>query len=64
MEQVHESLQYLKEIVSSFPVKNSIETISKLKNRDTMKKEITKQIEIIKDFVNRDAKIFIQQHQI
>ena len=51
----------IKEIVSSYPVKNSIEQISTLTNKDKMKIQLTKQIKIIKDYVNASAKRFLQQ---
>jgi len=51
----------IKEIVSSYPITNNLEMISKLNNKDKMKKELTKQIKIIKDYVNKDAKRFLQQ---
>ena len=59
LDQVRDSLQMLKEVVSSFDVENNIEAISKLKSKLEMKKSLLKQIKKIKDFVNRDAKRFI-----
>ena len=59
LDQVRDSLQIIKEVVSSFDVDNNIEAISKLKSKLEMKKSLLKQIKKIKDFVNRDAKRFI-----
>ena len=49
----------IKEIVSAYPITNNLESISKLTNKDKIKKELTKQIKIIEDFVNMDAKRFL-----
>ena len=46
----------IKEIVSSYPKINNIEQISKLTYKDKMKTSLTRQIRIIKDYVNMDAK--------
>ena len=51
----------IKEIVSAYPITNNLESISKLTNKDKIKKELTKQIKIIKDYVNASAKRFLQQ---
>jgi hypothetical protein len=64
LDQIRNSLQMIKEIVSSFNITNNIESISKLNNKDKMKKELTKQINIIKNFVNADALKFLQNSQI
>ena len=64
LEQIKNSLQMIKEIVSSFPITNNINQISTLTNKEKIKKELTKQIKIIKDYVNMDAKQFIQTSQI
>ena len=61
LDQIKDSLQMLKEIVSSYPITNNIEQISTLTNKDKMKIQLTKQIKIIKDYVNKDAKRFLQQ---
>jgi hypothetical protein len=64
LEQIKNSLQMIKEIVSAFPITNNINQISTLTNKDKMKIQLTKQIKIIKDYVNMDAKQFIQTSQI
>lgn len=64
LEQVKDSLQYLKEIISGFPVDNNLEMISKLKNKDDMKTQLKKQIRVLSNFINRDAKRFIQSSDI
>ena len=51
----------IKEIVSAFPITNNIEQITTLTNKDKMKIQLTKQIKIIKDYVNASAKRFLQQ---
>jgi hypothetical protein len=49
----------LKEVISAFDVQNDIESISLLKSKDKMRLPLKKQIRIIKDFVNRNAKKFL-----
>ena len=61
LDQIKDSLQMLNEIVSSYPIINNIEMISKLTNKDKMKKELKFLIKIIKDYVNASAKRFLQQ---
>jgi len=61
LEQIKDSLQMLKELISSFPIDNNLEMISTLTNKDKMKIQLTKQIRIIKDYVNASAKRFLQQ---
>lgn len=55
IDEIKNSLQLLKEIVSSFPVENNLEEISKLKSKQKMEKPIYKQILILKNYINRDA---------
>jgi hypothetical protein len=64
LEQIKNSLQMIKEIVSSFPITNNINQISTLTNKEKIKKELIKQIKLIKDYVNMDAKRFLQTSQI
>ena len=64
LDQIKNSLQMIKEIVSAYPITNNLESISKLTNKDKIKKELTKQIKIIKDYVNMDAKRFLNTSQI
>jgi hypothetical protein len=56
IDEIRNSLQMLKEIISSFPVENNIEEISKLKTKDKMKVPIYKQINILKMYINKHAK--------
>ena len=64
LDQIKESLQMIKEKVSAFDITNNLNQISTLTNKDKMKKEINKQIRIIKDYVSSSAKKFLQQSQI
>jgi len=64
LDQVIDSLQMLKEIISAFSVENNLEQISKLKNKDEMKRQLKKQIKVLSDYINRDAKKFLQTSQI
>jgi hypothetical protein len=49
----------LKEVISAFDVQNDIESISLLKSKDKMRLPLKKQIRIIRDYVNKNAKKFI-----
>ena len=51
----------LKEIISSFPVENNLEEISKLKTKDKMKVPIYKQILRLKEFINKHAQNVFRQ---
>jgi hypothetical protein len=64
LDQIKNSLQMIKEIVSAYPIPNNLEFISTLSNKYKIKKELTKQIKIIKDYVNMDAKRFLRTSQI
>ena len=55
IDEIKNSLQLLKEIISSFPVENNLEEISKLKTKDKMKVPIYKQINILKMYINKRA---------
>ena len=55
IDEIKNSLQLLKEIISSFPVENNLEEISKLKTKDKMKVPIYKQINILKMYINKHA---------
>jgi hypothetical protein len=56
IDEIRNSLQMLKEIISAFPVENNLEEISKLKTKDKMKVPIYKQINILKMYINKHAK--------
>ena len=55
IDEIRNSLQMLKEIISSFQVENNLEEISKLKTKDKMKVPIYKQILRLKEFINKHA---------
>jgi hypothetical protein len=59
LDQIRNSLQMLKEIVSAFPITNNLEAISKLTNKYKMKKELNKQIMIMKNYINKEAQKFL-----
>ena len=59
LDQIKNSLQMIKEVISAYPITNNLEFISKLTNKDKMKRGLIKQIKIIKDYINRDAKRFL-----
>ena len=62
--EIRNSLQVLKEQVSAFSVENNIEKISSLKSKEEMKEPLIKQIQKIKDFLNRNAKKFISNRNL
>jgi hypothetical protein len=64
LDQVRDSFQMLKEVISAFDVQNDIESISLLKSKDKMRLPLKKQIRIIKDFVNRNAKKFLASSNV
>ena len=55
IDEIRNSLQMLKEIISAFPVENDLEMISKLKTKKNMKVPIYKQILRLKEFINKHA---------
>ena len=55
IDEIRNSLQLLKEIISAFPVENNLEEISKLKIKDKMKVPIYKMILRLKEFINKHA---------
>jgi hypothetical protein len=55
IEEIRNSLQMLKEIISAFPVENNLEEISKLKTKELMKVPIYKQINRLKMYINKHA---------
>jgi len=57
---IKNSLQIIKEQVSAFDVENNIEKISSMKLKTNMKTPLRAQINRIKEYVNRDAKKFLQ----
>jgi hypothetical protein len=61
IDEIGNSLQLLKEIISAFPVENNLEEISKLKTKDKMKVPIYKQILRLKEFINKHAENMFRQ---
>ena len=57
---IKNSLQIIKEQISAFDVENNIEKISSMKIKADMKTPLRAQINRIKEYVNRDAKKFLQ----
>ena len=55
IDEIRNSLQMLKEIISAFPVENNLEEISKLKTKAKMKVPIHKQILRLKMYINKHA---------
>ena len=55
LEEIRNSLQYLKEIVSAFPVENNLNLITFLKTKEEMKLPIHKQVLILKRFINKES---------
>jgi hypothetical protein len=55
IEEIRNSLQMLKEIISAFPVEKNLEEISKLKTKELMKVPIYKQINRLKMYINKHA---------
>ena len=61
IEEIRESLQMLKEQISSFPVENNLEMISNMKSKKKMTTYIYKQIIILKKYINSDAENVLRQ---
>ena len=55
IDEIKNSLELLKEIISSFPVENNLEEIIKLKKKELMKVPIYKMILRLKEFINKHA---------
>jgi len=55
IDEIRNSLQMLKEIISAFPAENNLEMISMMKTKDKMKVPIYKQILRLKEFINKHA---------
>jgi hypothetical protein len=62
LEEIRNSLQYLKEIISAFPVENNLNNISYLKTKEEMKLPINKQILILKRCINKDSEKVIKYY--
>ena len=64
IDDVKNSLQVLKEQVSAFGVDNNIEKISSMRTKSEMKIPLIKQINKMKEFINRDAKAFLLRNNL
>ena len=58
------SLELLKELISSFPVENNLGEIARMKDKHKMMKPLQKQVRLLKDFINKDAKQFISKTRL
>jgi hypothetical protein len=58
------SLELLKELISSFPVENNLGEIARMKDKHKMMKPLQKQVRLLKDFINKDAKKFISKTRL
>lgn len=64
LNEVKNSLEMIKELISAFPVENIVNEIVIKKTKNDMMKPLHKQIRLIVDVLNRDAKKFIQENGI
>ena len=64
LNEVKNSMEMIKELISAFPVENIIDEIVIKKTKNDMMKPLHKQIRLIVDVLNRDAKKFIQVNGI
>ena len=58
------SLELLKELISAFPVENNLGEIARMKDKHKMMKPLQKQVRLLKDFINKDAKQFISKTRL
>jgi len=58
------SLELLKELISAFPVENNLGEIARMKDKHKMMKPLQKQVRLLKDFINKDAKKFISKTRL
>ena len=61
IDEIRNSLQMLKEIISAFPVENNLKMISKLKTKQNMKVPIYKMILRLREFINKHAENMFRQ---
>jgi len=63
IDEIRNSLQLLKEIISDFPVENNLEMISMIKTKELMKLPIYKQINRLKMYINEhDLNMFKKKY--
>ena len=58
------SLEIIKETLSAFPVENNIDKIIKISTKNKMKLAIRKQITVLNNYINKNAKVFIRTFHI
>jgi len=58
------SLELLKELVSAFPVENNLDEIARMKNINKILKPLQKQVSLLKEHINKDAKRFISMTKL
>ena len=58
------SLEIIKETLSAFPVENNIDKIIKMSKINKMKLGIQKQITVLNNYINKNAKVFIRTFHI
>jgi len=64
LEEVKNSLEIIKEQISAFPIPVELDKIVKLKTKKAMRKPLMKQIRVISDYLNRDAKKFLSRNKL
>ena len=64
LDEIKNSLEIIKEKISAFPVLIELEKRIKLKTKKAMRKPLMKQIRVISDFLNRDAKKFLSRNKL
>ena len=64
LEEVKNSLEIKKEQISASPIPVELNKIVKFKTKKAMRKPLMKQIRIISDYLNRDAKKFLSRNKL
>ena len=64
LDEIKNSLEIIKEQISAFPVPVELDKIIKLKTKKAMRKPLMKQIRVISDYLNRDAKKFLSRNKL
>ena len=64
LEEVKNSLEIIKEQISAFSVPIEFNKIEKRKTKKSMRKPLMKQIRVISDYLNRDAKKFLSRNKL
>lgn len=63
IDDVKNNLDFIKEQLSSFDLKNHLINIKK-KNKNQLEKNITKQIEIVNEYLNKEVKAFVEKNKL